>query len=199
MSGGATRGVELTNPDVPARRRPGPTFAGRDIFAPAAAHLANGVPITELGPEIDPYGLLPGLIPLSRDRGRRRRRRGAVGRPVRQLPAQRRPRRAGGIGDTVVGPAHWATTTCAGPGGCRLFGELGHGQVGLLVDSYGLVAIVVDRVVGRRAAPPPRRRRGPSSLENPRRGRPSRGAPATTVSPSACCCWSSSRQRPSSC
>jgi len=26
------------------------TFHGRDIFAPAAAHLANGVPLTELGP-----------------------------------------------------------------------------------------------------------------------------------------------------
>ncbi len=28
------------------------TFHGRDIFAPAAAHLANGTPTTEFGPEI---------------------------------------------------------------------------------------------------------------------------------------------------
>ena len=28
---------------------PGPTFAGRDIMAPAAAHLANGVPIGSVG------------------------------------------------------------------------------------------------------------------------------------------------------
>jgi len=28
------------------------TFHGRDIFAPAAAHLANGVPLEEFGPEI---------------------------------------------------------------------------------------------------------------------------------------------------
>jgi len=34
------------------------TFHARDIFAPAAAHLASGVPISELGPEIDPADLV---------------------------------------------------------------------------------------------------------------------------------------------
>lgn len=34
------------------------TFHGRDIFAPAAAHLARGVPIAELGPALDPDGLV---------------------------------------------------------------------------------------------------------------------------------------------
>ena len=29
------------------------TFHGRDIFSPAAAHLANGVPLAELGPAVD--------------------------------------------------------------------------------------------------------------------------------------------------
>ncbi len=29
------------------------TFHGRDIFAPVAAHLANGVPLTEFGPELE--------------------------------------------------------------------------------------------------------------------------------------------------
>jgi S-adenosylmethionine hydrolase len=34
------------------------TFHGRDIFAPVAAHLANGIPITNLGPLItDPIRL----------------------------------------------------------------------------------------------------------------------------------------------
>ncbi|MFP5328080.1 MAG: S-adenosyl-l-methionine hydroxide adenosyltransferase family protein, partial [Acidimicrobiia bacterium] len=38
MTGGARRAVELTNPEyqLPA---PGVTFTGRDVFAPAAAHL----------------------------------------------------------------------------------------------------------------------------------------------------------------
>ncbi|MGQ0433177.1 MAG: SAM hydrolase/SAM-dependent halogenase family protein [Microthrixaceae bacterium] len=66
MCGGATAAVALTNPAyrLPA---PGPTFAGRDIFAPAAAHLCNGVPLAELGPAVDPVSLLPGLMPLPRD------------------------------------------------------------------------------------------------------------------------------------
>lgn len=33
-------------------------FHGRDIFTPAAAHLANGVPITEFGPAIEPANLV---------------------------------------------------------------------------------------------------------------------------------------------
>jgi len=34
------------------------TFHGRDLFSPAAAHLASGVPLTELGPPIDPEALV---------------------------------------------------------------------------------------------------------------------------------------------
>jgi len=34
------------------------TFHARDIFAPAAAHLAGGVDISELGPALDPGGLV---------------------------------------------------------------------------------------------------------------------------------------------
>jgi S-adenosylmethionine hydrolase len=35
------------------------TFHGRDIFVPAAAHLANGVPLREFGPEIKDYNIPP--------------------------------------------------------------------------------------------------------------------------------------------
>jgi S-adenosylmethionine hydrolase len=34
------------------------TFHARDVFAPAAAHLASGVPIDELGPALDPAALV---------------------------------------------------------------------------------------------------------------------------------------------
>ena len=34
-----------------------PTFHGRDIFAPAAAHLALGVPLESIGPAVDPSAL----------------------------------------------------------------------------------------------------------------------------------------------
>ncbi|HZU68022.1 MAG TPA: SAM-dependent chlorinase/fluorinase [Ktedonobacteraceae bacterium] len=33
------------------------TFHGRDIFAPAGAYLAQGIPLSELGPSLDPAGL----------------------------------------------------------------------------------------------------------------------------------------------
>ncbi|BCW95992.1 MAG: hypothetical protein KatS3mg018_1474 [Fimbriimonadales bacterium] len=41
------------------------TFHGRDVFAPCAAHLANGVPLTQLGAVIDPATLqqLPDIEP----------------------------------------------------------------------------------------------------------------------------------------
>jgi S-adenosylmethionine hydrolase len=61
--GGAQRVVSLTNTEqhLPA---PGPTFAGRDVLAPAAAHLAAGVDASELGDEVDAAGLVPGLVSL---------------------------------------------------------------------------------------------------------------------------------------
>ena len=34
-------------------QNPSKTFHGRDVFAPVAAHLANGVPLSEVGTEID--------------------------------------------------------------------------------------------------------------------------------------------------
>ncbi|MFM8853250.1 MAG: SAM-dependent chlorinase/fluorinase, partial [Acidimicrobiaceae bacterium] len=41
LAGGAGRAVCLTNTDYHLSS-PGETFAGRDIFAPVAAHLCNG-------------------------------------------------------------------------------------------------------------------------------------------------------------
>ena len=92
--GGAQRVVSLTSTEhqLPA---PGPTFAGRDVLAPAAAHLAAGVDPSELGDEVDAAGLVPGLVSLPQhDEGGRDPRRGVVDRSVRQLPAQHRSRRA---------------------------------------------------------------------------------------------------------
>jgi len=63
MAGGAHRAVSLTNAEyqLPA---PGATFAGRDVFAPAAGYLAAGVPLDDLGDPVDPAGLTPGLVSL---------------------------------------------------------------------------------------------------------------------------------------
>ncbi|HEY9379497.1 MAG TPA: SAM-dependent chlorinase/fluorinase [Jiangellaceae bacterium] len=54
--GGVATPVELVEPgyllDVSAH-----TFAGRDVFAPAAAHLALGIPLTAFGPQLPVEGL----------------------------------------------------------------------------------------------------------------------------------------------
>jgi S-adenosylmethionine hydrolase len=55
--GGADRVHALTNP-VYRLERVSKTFHGRDIFAPAAAHVAAGVDPAELGPEVDPAALV---------------------------------------------------------------------------------------------------------------------------------------------
>lgn len=54
--GGISSAVELTNEEY--RIRPvSNTFHGRDVFSPAAAHIASGVPISEFGEEV-PAGSL---------------------------------------------------------------------------------------------------------------------------------------------
>ena len=49
---GAIAAVALTNPHYWRTPQPSPTFHGRDIFAPVAAHLAAGVPLAALGEAI---------------------------------------------------------------------------------------------------------------------------------------------------
>jgi S-adenosyl-L-methionine hydrolase (adenosine-forming) len=55
--GGVDVAHELASPEYslqPVSR----TFHGRDLFSPAAAHLARGVDVAELGPPIDPEALV---------------------------------------------------------------------------------------------------------------------------------------------
>jgi len=55
--GGIAEAHELASPEyaLPVVSR---TFHGRDLFAPAAAHLASGVPLESLGPPIGPDALV---------------------------------------------------------------------------------------------------------------------------------------------
>jgi len=53
---------ELANPAY-ALETISRTFHGRDLFSPAAAHLARGVPLEELGPPLDPDGLVSLDVP----------------------------------------------------------------------------------------------------------------------------------------
>jgi S-adenosylmethionine hydrolase len=62
--GGVEQAVELAEKKymlTPVSR----TFHGRDIFSPAAAHLAAGVELEELGPALDPAGLVRLELPVA--------------------------------------------------------------------------------------------------------------------------------------
>lgn len=141
MVGGATRAVELTNPDyqLPA---PGPTFAGRDVFGPAAAHLCNGVDLLELGREVDVHGLLPGIIPITRVED------GAIVAEVLWTDAYGNlqlnvdPDEIAGFGDRIGLRIDGRARTGVRHG---TYAEIPTGEIGLVVDSYGLVSIAVDR------------------------------------------------------
>ena len=55
--GGVAEAVAIENPQImlqPVSR----TFHGRDVFSPAAARLAAGMPLAELGPALDPAALV---------------------------------------------------------------------------------------------------------------------------------------------
>jgi len=59
---GIVEAHELANPEY-ALHPVSPTFHGRDLFAPAAAHVALGLPLAELGPPIAPDALVRLEIP----------------------------------------------------------------------------------------------------------------------------------------
>jgi S-adenosylmethionine hydrolase len=139
--GGADRAVELTNPEHHLTA-PGATFAGRDVFAPVAAHLGNGVDLAELGPVVDPDLLVPGMIPLPRSE--------ADGVHAEVLWVDRFGNCQLNVGpdDLTPGIDVWAVTIGEERRAARLatsFGELGAGSVGLVLDSHGMYALAFDQ------------------------------------------------------
>jgi S-adenosylmethionine hydrolase len=145
MVGGSARAVSLTNEDyhLPA---PGPTFAGRDILAPAAGYLAAGVPLGALGEEIDPVGMVPGLVSLPNEEN------GALVGEVWWVdhfgncqlnidPAElaRLGAEVGGSVELRIGGqsrmARWV----------RSYAEAKPSELIVLVDSYGLLSVAFDR------------------------------------------------------
>jgi S-adenosylmethionine hydrolase len=146
MAGGAERVFELSNTDLHIDA-PGTTFAGRDIFAPVAAHLCNGGAIEDVGPEIDSATVMPGLVPIptvekhdSYGEGLRCEVTWVDGYGNCQLNVG--PDEIARFGNTVrlvmgddVRSARIASH----------FAEIDGGAIGAVVDSYGMVALAVDR------------------------------------------------------
>lgn len=145
MVGGARRAFSLTNEELHLRS-PGPTFAGRDILAPAAGHLASGTPVEALGEEVDPVGMVPGLVGLPTEED------GALAGEVWWVdrfgncqlnidPAELRAHGAE-VGGSVElrfasqsRMARWV----------RTYADAKPSELVVLVDSYGLVSVALDR------------------------------------------------------
>jgi S-adenosylmethionine hydrolase len=142
LAGGARRAVSLTN-DAYHLAAPGPTFAGRDIFAPAVAHLCLGVDLEELGEAVDPYSLIPGIVPLSRPEEATMVAEVLWVDYFGNAQLNVGPDEVADMGDRVM--------VRIGDRPPRLalrvdnFSQLKSGQVGLVVDSYGLLAVVLNR------------------------------------------------------
>jgi S-adenosylmethionine hydrolase len=60
--GGAVQAVEITSPDV-VLEPVSPSLHARDILAPAAGHLAAGLPIAQLGQAVEAAGLAALTVP----------------------------------------------------------------------------------------------------------------------------------------
>jgi S-adenosyl-L-methionine hydrolase (adenosine-forming) len=156
MLGGAKRAVHLTNESYHLVA-PGTTFAGRDIFAPVAAYLTTGVDLLEFGEEIDPVTLLPGVLPLSRFEPDEPGGAAVFGEVLwvdrfgnAQLnlgPEDLEPLAAMGESHLEEGDAltlTWnqnARTIRLRPN----YSAIKAGEIGLVVDSYGLLSICVDQ------------------------------------------------------
>jgi S-adenosylmethionine hydrolase len=115
------------------------TFHGRDVFAPAAAHVARGMALTDLGPVVDPGSLrtleVPGPMVAV----------GAVGARVMsvdgfgnvQLNARADDLEAAGIGDTMSVGGRVVPRV-------GIFSDVPPGAVAALLDSQGQLALVVN-------------------------------------------------------
>lgn len=142
LVGGATGAVVLDNADFQLPS-PSPTFAGRDIFAPVAAHLCNGVPMDELGTSIDPQKLLPGVLAVSDQADD-----GSIKAEILWVDRFGNAQLNVDPADLDQWPDHVSveggrTTRTAQR--VRSFAEISTGNIGLIVDSYGLISIAVDR------------------------------------------------------
>lgn len=149
LAGGAERAVELNNADwhLPSI---GATFAGRDVFAPVAAQLCNGVDLTELGELIDADLLLPGVVALPQADDTK------VIAQVLWVDRFGNAQLNVGPDDLPAAFGSRVEVRCSSPtdptGGvvrsavrAASYAELGGGAVGLVLDSSGLLAVSMDQ------------------------------------------------------
>ena len=142
---GPVRAVEIISPDH-MRQPVSATFHGRDVFAPAAAHVAEGVPLEALGAEVDPAGILRPQLPEPEAMP------GALDALVAgvdhfgtlALWATAEHLMAAGL---VEGNRVWVASAEGGRSQAtvgRTFADVPRGALLAYVDSHGLVAVAVN-------------------------------------------------------
>ncbi|MEH2357774.1 SAM hydrolase/SAM-dependent halogenase family protein [Nostoc sp.] len=133
----AIAAVELTNLNYWRTPQPSKTFHGRDIFAPVAANLASGVPLKQLGQEIDPVSL------VNLDIGNCKQTTTSVvgciqyidhfGNLVSNIPA-----------NYVQGKSWYVQVVGLSVPGCKTYSEVKVGEIIALVGSHGWVEIAIN-------------------------------------------------------
>jgi S-adenosylmethionine hydrolase len=143
--GGVAEVHELANADYslqPVSR----TFHGRDLFAPAAAHLAAGVPLAKLGPPVDPDELVRVEIPPP-EVGHNRIR--AVALAVDRFGNVALNVRRENLQNPELAPGTRVELTCSGERfyavSARTFADAQRGSLLVYEDSYGSLALAVSR------------------------------------------------------
>jgi hypothetical protein len=138
--GGVDEAVWIENEDLlltPVSR----TFHGRDVFAPAAAHLATGAPLADLGPAADAGELHRLEVPVPMIAP------GAVGARVTGVDGFGNVQLNAGVGDLEAAGVAEARVLVVN--GRRLpragtFAELPEHEPGMIVDSAGYLSVVVN-------------------------------------------------------
>ncbi|MEY2467828.1 MAG: hypothetical protein QOF21_526 [Actinomycetota bacterium] len=141
LTGGAGRCVELANAKYQLEAAGG-TFAARDIFGPAAGHLCAGVDIAEFGNVIDPVTLLPGMLPIAREED------GAVVAEVLWIDNYGNVQL--NIDDDELSALGNPVSIVIGDKTrvvhrADAYGLVKPGEVGVVIDAYGLVSLAADR------------------------------------------------------
>lgn len=146
LTGGAERAFELTNEALHLRGH-GSTFAGRDVFAPVAAYLANGGDLGEVGREIDVASLMPGLVPVP-SHERHEVHGDGLRCEVSWVDAYGNCQLNVGPEDLVEFGSVLRLVIGDDVRSARVvdhFAAITGGAVGAVVDSYGMIALAVDR------------------------------------------------------
>lgn len=140
LAGGAERAVVLDNSALHLDA-PGATFAGRDVFAPVVAHLCNGLPFGELGSPVDPGLLLPGLVPVPRDED------GGLACEITWVDRFGNCQLNVGLDEVASWGDRVRVTIDGIARSAPIVGSFaeGGGGLALVVDSYGMLALCVDR------------------------------------------------------